>query len=56
MNLDEINVIRQQKVIDELKAELTYWKETAENYKDKCYKLEQHNNYLINKLNKTVDK
>lgn len=56
MNIDEINVIRQRKVIDELKAEIIYWKETSEEYKDKCYDLEQDNDYLRNKLNKTLDK
>lgn len=52
-----------QKELNDLKAELTYWKETAKDYKDKFYELEQDNDYLKrknhylrNKLNKTVDK
>lgn len=56
MDLDQVNLIRQQKVIDELKAELTYWKESSEYYKDRCCKLERYNSYLRNKLNKTLDK
>lgn len=56
MNPDKILAIRQMKIINELKAEITYWRETSEEYKDRCYNLEQHNNYLINRLNKTFDK
>lgn len=56
MNPDKILAIRQMKIINELKAEITYWRETSEEYKDRCYNLEQHNNYLINRLNKTLDK
>lgn len=55
--------MNQDKQIEELKAEITYWKETAEDFKHKFYELEQDNDYLKrknhylrNKLNKTVDK
>ena len=40
----------------DLEAELIYWKETAEGYQDRCYDLEQDNDYLRNQLNKTLDK
>lgn len=46
MGLDKIMVIRQQKIIDELKAEITYLKETSEYWEEK----------YLNLLNKTVDK
>lgn len=41
---------------DELRAENIYWKETAEYYKELCYRLEQHNNHLRKISNKTLDK
>lgn len=35
MNPYKILIARQQKTIEELKAELTYWEETAINWRDK---------------------
>ena len=32
MNQDKIIIIKQQKLIEDLKAELAYWKDTAEFY------------------------
>lgn len=51
MDLDQVMIIRQQKVIGELKAELTYWKETAEYWKDVAFEYERHI-IKLNKLNK----
>lgn len=46
MNPDKIIVIKQQKVINELKAEITYWKETADYWKNVAFEFERHNKYL----------
>lgn len=47
MDLDQVIIIRQQKVIDELKAELTYWKETEEHWKEYSSNLEKALTKLI---------
>lgn len=43
------------KYINQLEAELVYWKETAEYWKDVAFEFERHNKYL-KELNKTLDK
>ena len=69
MNQDKLIIIRQQKQIEDLKAEITYWKETGEFWKEKgefwketaeywkhvAIEFERHNRYL-KRLNKRVDK
>lgn len=55
--------IDQSEKVHDLEAELTYWKETAEYWKNECkefdYKLNnqiKYNIYLEKELNKTLDK
>lgn len=40
MNQDKLIIIRQQKHIEDLKAELTYWKETTDYYQNECLEME----------------
>lgn len=42
MHPDKILIIRQQKTIRELKAELTYWKDTADFYFKELNKTKQN--------------
>ena len=55
MNIDESIISIQQKTIENLKAEIIYWKETAEYWKNVAFEFERHNKYL-KELNKTVEK
>lgn len=54
MKPDKILIAKQHKIIEELKAELTYWKETADYWKNVAFEFERHNKYL-KELNKTLD-
>lgn len=49
MNSDKILFAKQQKTIQDLKAEVTYWKETAKYYQNKLKEIQKI-------LNKTLDK
>lgn len=63
MNPDKVIIKRQQKTIYDLKAEITYWKETAENWKD-LYKeadsglqyLKSYSSNLEKALNNSIKK
>lgn len=48
MNPFKTIIVRQQKTIEELKAEITYWKETAKYYQNKLKEIQKI-------LNKTLD-
>lgn len=54
MDTDELIDIFDETVM-ELNAEITYWKETAEYWKNVAFEFERHNKYL-KELIKTVDK
>lgn len=57
MKPDKILIAKQHKTIEELKAELTYWKETAEYWQDVAVEFEfGRNNKYKKELNKTLDK
>lgn len=55
MDINEATISLQQKTIKNLKAELTYWKETADYWKNVAFEFERHNKHL-KELNKTLDK
>lgn len=62
MKPDKILIAKQHKTIEELKAELTYWKETAQYWKELAQNWEdiahtfEHEYKHLKELNKTLDK